>query len=104
MDDREKLIEQANIYKAGDSGVDHDEASFWLWRGQNREIDFILELSDKKLTCVDTDEIWYMSPTLAKECRVIDITEGYCPECKFSDRCTKRDEVDEINSESKKDV
>jgi len=98
--DKEKLIEQANIYKAGDSGVDHDEADFWLWCNYNRRegIEFILKLSEDKLTCMSPEDLWHMTPAYAKECTVVDITEGYCPECPFSDRCVKTHVVEEVNS------
>jgi len=98
--DKEKLVEQANIYKAGDSDVEHNEADFWLWRNENRSnnIEFVLKLSDDQLTCMDSEELWSMSPALAESCKVIGISEGYCPECPFLDKCSKHSEVGEINS------
>lgn len=96
--DKEKLIEQANTYKAGDSCVEHDEADFWLWRNKIRKegFDFVLKLSEGELTCMDSEELWHMAPAYAKECTVIDITEGYCPECPFSDKCVKTSDAEEI--------
>jgi len=98
--DMDKLIEQANIYKAGDSVIKHDEVDFWIWRNKNRKnnVEFILEISNKMLTCMDSEELWSMSPALAEECKVIGITRGYCPECPFLDKCSKHSDVEEINS------
>ena len=100
MDKKDKLIEQANVYKAGDSGVDHDEASFWVWEFENRDLGFILEQADKKITCIEPRDIWHMDTATAKTCRIIDITEDYCPECKFRDKCSKTDIIEEIKAES----
>jgi len=97
--DKEKLIKQANIYKAGNSGISHDEANFWLWEQNNRHVDFILELADKKIICISPKDIWCMDMSTAKESNVIDITDDYCTECKFRSKCTKIAVVEGVNSD-----
>lgn len=98
--DKDKLVEQANIYIAGDSGVEHDEVDFWLWRNENRRngVDFVLELIGGTFTCADSEDLWHMNPARAKECKVIDITLGYCPDCPFVGKCEKTMDVEKINS------
>lgn len=100
--DKDKLILQANEYMAGDSDVKHDGADFWLWRNANRKecIDFIVELSSEEVTCMDSEELWHMAPSSAETSKVIDTTEGYCPECPYTSRCSKVMDATEIQTEA----
>lgn len=100
MNEENTNIKLANLYKAGNSGTDIDESDFWLWKHKmdSSSTEFILE-SQNKLTCSDAGELWNMDPAIAKDCRVIDITEGYCPECAFLNKCSKKAEIDRLARE-----
>jgi len=100
MEDKNINIELANLYKAGNSGVDIDEADFWIWKRKMEvsNIEFILESGDK-LICSNAGDLWNMDPTMANDCKVIDTTEGYCPECKFLNKCSKKAEIDQLRKD-----
>lgn len=97
MEKINKDVELANLYKAGNSGIDIDESDFWIWkhRMDMTSTEFVLESKDK-IVCADAADLWNMDPVTARDCRVIDTTGGYCPECAFLNKCSKKAEIDRL--------
>ena len=93
---KEELLEKANFYKGGNSGIEHDEVDFWLWEQKHRGLDFIVELPDKKVSCMEPNELWCMDVAVAKESKFIDVADEHCNKCPYADRCSKVDMVKQV--------